>query len=146
MKTLKRLEKNHVWTWIGHSFVAIMAPAALLIPLKALWLAPGFLSFLAYVVGVVLMALFYWDREKGDKAAYGEKGTLDKRQADLTGRIDGAGDVIGPYAAVRLHDLLEHAAATALLTALTMFGGWWVPIVPVAIATAFVAYETGRAS
>ena len=135
MKALKRLEKNHVWTWIGHSFVAIMAPAALLIPLKALWLAPGFLSFLAYVVGVVLMALFYWHREKGDKAAYGAKGTLDKRQADLTGRIDGAGDVIGPY-----------ASATALLTALTMFGGWWVPLVPVAIATAFVAYETGRAS
>ena len=84
---------------------------------------------------VTLAALYYRDREEKDEAEYRARGTYDERQADLTARIDTAGDLIGPY-----------ATAIALLTGLTMFAPWWATLIPVALLTAFFGYETARAA
>ena len=143
---MKKLESDHVWTWIGHTFAAVFIPAFLMVLFKAFLLAwtvallgiedAGFFSFVVYTALVTAMGYYYGRiREPKDKAEYQRKGTLDKRQADLTARIDGAGDALGPY-----------AAAVATLTGLTMFGPWWLPIFPIALALAYFGYETGRAS
>ena len=135
MKTLKRLEKNHVWTWIGHSFVAIMLPAFFMIFVLAFLLDPGLWAYVSYTGGVAVMGYYYGRiREPADKRKAAKAGILDKREADLTKRIDGAGDALGPY-----------SAAVSVLTGLTMFVDWWAPIIPIAIALAYMGYETGRA-
>lgn len=146
MGGLKRLEKDHVWTWIGHTFAAVFIPAFLMVLFKAFLLAwsagllgiedLGFFSFIVYTALVTAMGYYYGRiREPKDKAEYGRKGTLDKRQADLTARVDGAGDALGPY-----------AAAVAVLTGLTMWGPFWLPLVPIALALGYFGYETGRAA
>lgn len=132
---MRELWRNHVWSWVSHSVAATMIPAGLMLPVRGFLLEAGFWAFLSYSGGVTIMALIYWYREKRDKAKYGADGKLDERQADLTGRVDGAGDAIGPY-----------TAAVAVLTGLTMFGPWWLPGLPLLLGLGYFGYETGRAA
>ena len=136
-KRRKKLEAEHSWTWVGHSFAA-----GQLFPLLAVAVcqqiydlsATGILA--VYAGAVAGMAAYYIGvREQLDAAKYREKGTFDKKQADLTARVDQIGDAFGPFVAVV-------TVWTALL--LHHFPHWWVPLAILATTSAFFFIATLR--
>lgn len=131
---MKPLYTEHVWSWEGHSSVAVLLPAAVLLVFRFLEVLTPTESYWWYVVGVALMAVFYYLRELSDEKVYRAKGTFDKAQAQLTARTDKAGDALGPV-----------TAGATVLTSATMFAGaWWVPLIAVVIGGVYIGYETVR--